>query len=186
MRSSPGAERRISPHTAGPRRRCGSCSHRYPAPGFGRRGFVEADVTRERTRLTFLPCATASYIPLTVTVNAATTREKLALTLEDAIRAEHAKSTGNAGERRHYYLVTVQGERDIDTDFSVPVALPFPLARWEDRTAAAVDYDRLLAQHSGDLLGQFIAEMKRQPAGPLRDRALACGVRACLGEEVPR
>ena len=142
----------------------------------GRRGFIEADVTREGVRLTFVPCASAAYVPLTVTVDASTTREKLALSLEKAV----------ASETQNYYLVTVQGERDMDTDFSVPLSLPFPIARWEDRTSIALDYDQLYAQHAGDLLGQFIAEMRLRPAGPLREQALACGVRACLGEEVRR
>ena len=140
----------------------------------GSRGFIEADVTRSRTRLTFIPSATASYIPLSVTVNAGTTREKLALSLEKAMAS---------GKGKRYYVITIHGERNMDTDFSTPLSLPCPVARWEDRTHIAVDYDRLSSEHSGDLLGQFISEMRRQPPGPLRDRALAFGVRACLGEE---
>ena len=88
-----------------------------------------------------------------------------------------------SGKGKRYYVITIQGERNMDTDFSTPLSLPCPVARWEDRTRIAVDYDRLLSEHSGDLLGQFISEMRRQPPGPLRDRALAFGVRACLGEE---
>ena len=149
----------------------------------GRRGFIEADVSREGTRLTFIPCASAAYVPLSVTVDPSTTREKLALSLEKAVGS--ASGSQNAGGQ-NYYLITVQGEREMDTDFSVPLSLPFPVARWEDRTSIALDCGRLYAQHAGDLLGQFIAEMRRQPAGPLRERALAFGVRACLGEEVPR
>lgn len=139
----------------------------------GSRGYVTAEITLHQTRLRFVPDCTAQYIPLTVTVTPDTTREGLSCSLSRTIQKKGMQNL---------YLVTLQGERAADLDLSAAVPLKGNLVQWSDRTHMALDYNRLLAEHSGDLLGQFLAEMEKVPYGPLREKALAYGVQACLRE----
>lgn len=139
----------------------------------GIRGYIVADVTTARTRLRFVPDCTAQYIPLTVTVTPETTRETLRQSLQQAMDQKG---------RQHIYLLTLQGLRSADLDFATAVPLSGNVIQWTDRTRAALDYDRLRRDHGDDLLGRFLAEMDRLPAGPLRDKAMAYGTRACLQE----
>lgn len=141
----------------------------------GARGYVIADVTPRRTRLRFVPSCAAQYIPLTVTVTPETTRESLRRILTQTI--------SQRGEE-HIYLITLSGQRDADLDLSTPPPLPseIRIRQWSDRSRAALDYERLRQTHRQDLLGRFLAEMETLPEGPLRDKALSYGVRACLQE----
>ncbi len=140
----------------------------------GPRGYVLADVTRQRTRLRFVPSCTARYIPLRADITPDVTREGLRRSLQRRIEEK--------GEE-NIYLVTLRGERDPGTDFSREVPLSGRIVRWDDETRLPLDLPRLRAEHAGDLLGYFLEEMDKLPAGELKDRALSCGVRACLGEK---
>lgn len=140
----------------------------------GERGYVLADVTLRRTQLRFIPCGTAQYIPLSVTVTPESTRESLRHSL---IRAMSSQGEENI------YLVTLTGQRDADLDLTTPIALPqYRIRQWTDQTQVALDYDRLRYLHSQDLLGRFLAEISSLPDGPLKDKAMAYGTRACLQE----
>jgi len=141
----------------------------------GERGYVLADVTLRRTQLRFVPCCTAQYIPLTLTVTPETTRESLRRTLIQTL-ASHGED--------HIYLVTLTGQKDADLDLTTALDLPsqFCLRQWVDHTQTALDYDRLRYHHGQDLLGRFLAEMDHLPDGPLKDKAMAYGTRACLQE----
>ena len=139
----------------------------------GIRGYVTADVTARRTQLRFVPCCTARYIPLTVTVTPETTRESLRQMLTQTIARQG---------QEHIYLVTLTGQRAADLDLSTPVSLPpqIQIIQWTDQTGIALDYEQLRRLHSQDLLGRFLAEMESLPEGPLRDKAMAYGALACL------
>ena len=141
----------------------------------GERGYVLADVTLRHTQLRFVPSCTAQYVPLTVTVTPETTRESLRRTL--------IQTMSDRGEE-HIYLVTLLGQRDPDLDLSSSPDLPqqFHLRQWTDHTQAALDYDRLRYLHGQDLLGRFLTEMDSLPDGPLKEKAIAYGTRACLQE----
>lgn len=141
----------------------------------GQRGYVEADVTLRRTQLRFIPCGTAQYIPLSIAVTPDTTRESLRQTLIQTI-------AGHGNE--HIYLVTLTGSRAIDLDLSTPIPLPpdFQIIQWQDHSLAALDYPRLHHLHRNDLLGRFLTEMDTLPDGPLKEKAMAYGTRACLQE----
>ena len=65
-------------------------------------------------------------------------------------------------------------------DFSAPVPCSAQIVHWEDQTQIALDYEKIYSLHRNDLLGKFMQEMDTLPAGPLRDKALAYGVQACL------
>lgn len=139
----------------------------------GAHGYVIADITPRQTRLRFIPDCTAQYIPLTVSVTQDTTREGLAHSLRRAL--------SERGEE-NLYLITLKGERASDMDFSAEVPLPFHIAQWNDQTHLHLDYDLLRSHHAGDLLGRFLEEADKLPPGPLREKTLAYGVRACLRE----
>lgn len=139
----------------------------------GSRGYVIADITPRQTRLRFIEDCTAQYIPLRVSVTPETTREGLTASLQRAI-ARHGTA--------NIFSITLTGERASDMDFSLALPLSCRLVQWSDHTRPALDYERLHQAHTGDLLGRFIEEMNRLPASPVRDKALAYGVRACLRE----
>lgn len=141
----------------------------------GIRGYVVADVTPRRTQLRFVPCCTAQYIPLTITVTTNTTRESLRQTLLQTISTK--------GEE-HIYLVTLTGQHSSDVDLTTPPPLPshVRLRQWTDHSQATLDYDLLRRLHSQDLLGRFLVEMDALPDGPLKEKAMAYGTRACLQE----
>ncbi len=141
----------------------------------GVRGYVVAHVTSRRTQLRFVPSCSAQYIPLTVTITPETTRESLRQTLLQTISQK--------GEE-HIYLVTLNGQRDADLDLTTPLPLPYPIRirQWIDHSRMALDFDRLRQDHGQDLLGRFLAEMDSLPDGPLRDKAIAYGARACLAK----
>ena len=141
----------------------------------GERGYVLADVTPRRTQLQFIPCCCAQYIPLTIPVTPDTTRESLRRFLLQAMTTQG---------QEHIYVVTLEGQRDADLDLSSPVDLPshIRLRQWTDQTQPALDYDRLRYLHGQDLLGMFLVEMATLPDGPLKEKAMAYGTRACLQE----
>ncbi len=139
----------------------------------GIRGYIEAEVTLRQTRLHFIPLSKVQYLPLTVKVTPDTTRESLRRTLQ-----KHLEQSG----RQNIYLLTLQGERADDLDLSKPVPLDAQVIQWADHTCIALNYDRLRHLHGQDLLGRFLREMDMLPAGPLRDKALEYGTRACLQE----
>ncbi|MCI8401629.1 MAG: DNA repair exonuclease [Lachnospiraceae bacterium] len=140
----------------------------------GARGYIVADITDRQTLLRFIPCARTSYLPLAVRITPDVTREGLARTLEQTIEKRGSQ---------HIYLITLDGERHPDTDFSQPVPLSGRIGQWTDRTRIFLDYDRLSRLHEGDLLGLFLKEAKQLPPGPLRDKMTAYGVRACLPDK---
>lgn len=139
----------------------------------GPRGYIVADVTARQTRLRFVPCQTAQYIPLNVSVTPETTREELRCALSRTTQEEGLSNL---------FLISLTGERSPETDFSEPIPLHARIARWNDRTRPALDEAKLRREHSSDLLGLFFQEMDHLPAGELRDKALAYGIRACMGE----
>jgi len=141
----------------------------------GERGYVMAEVTLRRTQLRFIPCCTARYIPLTITVRPDTTRESLRQLLIQ---------TADTHGKEHIYLVTLTGQRDADLDLSTPVPLPseIQLLQWQDQSRIALDYQRLRTLHQQDLLGRFLAETDALPDGPLKEKIMAYGTRACLQE----
>ncbi len=141
----------------------------------GERGYVLADVTLRQTKLRFVPCSTAQYIPLTITATPETTRESLRRSLIQTMSSYGAE---------HIYLVTLTGQRDADLDLATAPDLPkqIRLRQWTDRTLAALDYDHLRHLHSQDLLGRFLTEMDALPDGTLKEKAMAYGTRACLQE----
>lgn len=137
----------------------------------GQRGYVLAQVTARQTKLSFVPCCQAQYLPLTVTVHADSTRTSIARTLQSQI-----DQLGH----QHIYLVTLTGERDQDLDLATPVPVDGQVIQWTDQTRVALDYDRLRMAHQRDLLGAFLTQMDTLPPGPLQEKAMAYGVRACL------
>ena len=139
----------------------------------GIRGYILADVTLRQTRLKFIPICTAQYVPLTVTVTPDTTREGLSYSLRQATEKKGLQ---------HIYRITLKGERHPELDLSVPVPLSARIVRWEDQTQTALDYEQLRRIHTDDLLGQFLREIETLPEGPLREKDMAYGVRACLQE----
>ena len=139
----------------------------------GPRGYILADITSRQTRLRFIEDCTARYIPLRAAVTPDTTREGLAASLRRTI--------ARYGER-DIFSVSLTGERAFDADFSMAVPLSCRLAHWSDQTRPALDYERIRLAHADDLLGLFMEEMRGLPDSELHKRALAYGVRACLGE----
>lgn len=139
----------------------------------GARGYVIAEVSRRQTRLRFVPDCTAQYVSLNVSVTPAAAREGLTASLEQAVKQHGAHSI---------FSVTLTGERDAGLDLSLPLPLSGRLLSWNDRTCPALDYGRIRQEHKGDLLGLFMDELSQLPASPVRDKALAYGVRACLQE----
>lgn len=141
----------------------------------GERGYVLADVTLRRTQLHFVPSSTAQYIPLTIAITPATTRESLRQRLLQTITAK--------GEE-HIYLVTLTGQRSADMELTTPVMLPshIRLLQWVDHSQIALDFALLRQLHQQDLLGRFLAELDTLPDGPLKEKAMVYGTKACLQE----
>lgn len=166
---------------------------------YGSHGFVIAEITREQTKVRWVPFASAEYIPMEFRVQPATTSMILMETILKAIRQK--------GEN-NIYKIRLTGRKDPDIQFGhdfsggVPAALSAPhlkILDFQDLTEPDYDFARLARDHADDLIGAYIktltsdemmrpytdasqkgAAASQQQEQQIRSKALYYGVKALL------
>lgn len=158
---------------------------------YGPHGFAIAEVTREQTKVRWIPFASAEYVPMEFRVQPSTTSMILTETIRKAIlqKGEH-----------NIFKIRLTGRKDPDIQFgqtfsAIPAALSSPelkILEFQDLTEPDYDFAKLAREHAGDLIGAYIktltsaetngsdpAALPRQEQ-QIRDKALYYGVKALL------
>lgn len=138
----------------------------------GKHGYVKGEITEDGVYVEFVPCAKREYIHCNMQVDEQTTNGSL----KDEIRAV----IQNNGLENMYKFI-LQGFRDADIEFDLENAMSFGnIFEIIDETEPFYDFETLLEQNQGNLLGRFIESMKEAEKGSVEYKALYQGVRAIL------
>ena len=138
----------------------------------GKHGYVRGEITEEGVNVEFVPCAKREYIHGILPVNEMTTNGSL--------REDVRRSIQEHGLENMYKFV-LQGFRDANVEFDLESLKSFGnIFEVIDETEPAYDFEALLAQNQGNLLGRFIESLKMYEKGSVEYEALYHGVHALL------
>ena len=146
----------------------------------GRRGYILGDIDESGCRFSWVPCASAEYRPISITVNPGSTSHQILEVLQEQLDPDP----------RYLYRVILTGSREPDLTFDPAViSRAGRIVDVTDRTEPAYDLARLTEEHSHDLVSHLIRELSA--GGPdepdslsgLRRKALYYGLQALLDPE---
>ena len=130
------------------------------------------DISKSVTRLDFIPCASASYISLVLNISTDTTNTELLMRITNEI---------NKRGTHNIYKLKIKGLRDPDIEFDLDILYTrFRLLNIIDESEPNYDFDRLMNEHSSDMLGFFINELNKTDMRTIEKKALFYGVNALL------
>lgn len=122
----------------------------------------------------FIPMASASYVPLVVTVTPATEEEEFLRFLEKKILERGTK---------HIYRIRINGKRDPEQCFDLDsIARKYRIAEIIDETEPEYDFSELFEKHPQDLIGFYISALRkdRHVMSSMEKKAMYYGIDALL------
>ena len=129
-------------------------------------------LTRQVTKLEFIPTARIRYIPLVVNITPATTNTELYLKISREIEK---RGTENI------YRFRIRGMRDPDISFELEALyLRFRIAEILDESEPEYDFSALFAEHPSDMIGFYIRALQKPDMSPVEKKALFYGIHALL------
>ncbi|MEY8481668.1 metallophosphoesterase [Lachnospiraceae bacterium 48-21] len=138
----------------------------------GCHGYILGEMTKERCRIRFVPCALREYVHLDVAVGKKMTNRGLKACIREQIEA--------AGTQ-NIYKVTVKGFHDPDILFDLTDMDTYGnIIELLDESKPEYDFQKLLAQNRGDLLGKYIESLMDYDEDSVEYLALCEGVQALM------
>lgn len=142
----------------------------------GQRGFILGDLTADGCRCRWVPCATAEYVPVTLTTDENTTTESILSALEEKLDPDP----------RYLYRIILRGLRDPEIRFDKEALLRAgQIVDVQDESRPSYDLEHLREEHTHDLISYLIDELTSgDPEDPdLASSALQFGLQALLHPE---
>ncbi len=141
----------------------------------GRHGFFVGDinpVTKNVTKLEFIPYAKTQYISLVVHVTPSSTNTELLMSITEEI---------NKRGSDNIYRFKIRGLRDPEIEFDLDVLQSrLRIIELIDESEPNYDFTKLFAEHPSDMIGFFIRDLYRPNLTPVEKKALYYGVNALL------
>lgn len=138
----------------------------------GEHGYVRGEVTESGVVATFVKNAKREYIHTVLKVTETMTNTSV----KEAIRGL-IQQTGI----EHMYKIRLDGFRDADIEFDTESMKSFGnVFEVIDDTKPSYDFERILEQNKGNLLGRYIESLKDSELGSVEYQALYEGVQALM------
>ena len=135
----------------------------------GRRGYIKGSIDDAGTDFRFIPSASGEYRQVTITVNPGSTSAQITDTLREKL--DH--------NGRFFYRIILAGERAPDIRFDPEIiSMAGQITDITDNTVPSFDIDRLLGEHSHDLISHYIERLSG--GSEIERKALSYGLAALL------
>ncbi len=138
----------------------------------GPHGYILGELTGEKCRIRFVPCALREYVHLEVETEKGMTNRALKARIREQIEASGTQNI---------YKVTVKGFHDPDILFDMADMDTYGnIIDLVDESKPAYDFRKLWAQNRSDLLGKYIESLMDYDEDSVEYLALCEGVQALM------
>lgn len=138
----------------------------------GPHGFVRGEIDEKGVSVTFIPHAKREYKHLSIEVDE---------TMTNGAVKEKLRETIEAYGTEHMYQFTLKGFRDADIQFELEGAKAYGnVIEILDETQPSYDFEKLMEQNQGNLLGKFVESLMGSEEGSVEYQALFEGVQALV------
>lgn len=145
----------------------------------GERGYIRGELiptagTGTKLITEFVPCSRRQYFKPVLEIDSTITQVQLKAMVRDAI-AENGED--------YIFTFTLTGRRDPDVTFDCEALQDEGnILEVKDETVPDFDFDRLLADNRGNIIGRYIESVREMDAPKeIKDKALEYGVMSLLG-----
>lgn len=140
----------------------------------GPRGYIFGEITKDKTRLDWVPVASAQYIPLSIQTDRNTSTSHLL----DVIQPNLNQHPGDI------YKIRLTGFRDPDITFDLDLLQKAGrIVEIIDDTEPEYDLETMERDHSNDLIGYYIRALSSGEEDSVRKKALYYGLQALYNTE---
>lgn len=144
----------------------------------GSHGFIYGKIEWKndtvRTRISFYPCASRSYLNLDVAIHSGTTQIGLERKIREAIQQKGS---------RNIYRIRIRGYRNPDMEFDKEALVHLGnIVEITDESRPCYDLEKLIVQQDGTLIGEYIRCFEGRDSEVER-KALYYGLQALLEQE---
>lgn len=138
----------------------------------GKHGFILGEINEESTTIRFVPFACREYINIKVRLSSDITEEELEEKLAAAI---------NQYGSDNIFTISLEGRYQPKEPYDRARLLALGnVADVKDGTMPDYNLVALLDEHKDDMIGMYLEEFLKEPAGAREQKALYCGLEALL------
>lgn len=138
----------------------------------GKHGFILGEINEENTTIRFVPFACREYINIKVRLSSDITEDELEEKLTAAI---------NQYGSDNIFTISLEGRYQPKEPYDRARLLALGnVADVKDGTMPDYNLVALLDEHKDDMIGMYLEEFLKEPAGTREQKALYCGLEALL------
>lgn len=138
----------------------------------GKHGFILGEINEENTTIRFVPFACREYINIKVRLSSDITEDELEEKLTAAI---------NQYGSDNIFTISLEGRYQPKEPYDRARLLALGnVAYVKDGTMPDYNLVALLDEHKDDMIGMYLEEFLKEPAGAREQKALYCGLEALL------
>ena len=138
----------------------------------GKHGFILGEINEDSTTIRFVPFACREYINIKVRLSSDITEDELEEKLTAAI---------NQYGRDNIFMISLEGRYQPKEPYDRARLLALGnVADVKDGTMPDYNLVALLDEHKDDMIGMYLEEFLKEPAGRREQKALYCGLEALL------
>ena len=138
----------------------------------GKHGFILGEINEDSTTIRFVPFACREYINIKVRLSSDITEDELEEKLTAAI---------NQYGRDNIFTISLEGRYQPKEPYDRARLLGLGnVADVKDGTMPDYNIVALLDEHKDDMIGMYLEEFLKEPAGTREQKALYCGLEALL------
>ena len=138
----------------------------------GKHGFILGEINEENTTIRFVPFACREYINIKVCLSSDITEDELEEKLTAAI---------NQYGSDNIFTISLEGRYQPKEPYDRARLLALGnVADVKDGTMPDYNLVALLDEHKDDMIGMYLEEFLKEPAGAREQKALYCGLEALL------
>ena len=138
----------------------------------GKHGFILGEINEDSTTIRFVPFACREYINIKVRLSSDITEEELEEKLATAI---------NQYGSDNIFTISLEGRYQPKEPYDRARLLALGnVADVKDGTMPDYNLVALLDEHKDDMIGMYLEEFLKEPAGTREQKALYCGLEALL------
>ena len=138
----------------------------------GKHGFILGEINEDSTTIRFVPFACREYINIKVRLSSDITEDELEEKLTAAI---------NQYGRDNIFMISLEGRYQPKEPYDRARLLALGnVADVKDGTMPDYNLVALLDEHKDDMIGMYLEEFLKEPAGTREQKALYCGLEALL------
>lgn len=138
----------------------------------GKHGFILGEINEESTTIKFIPFASREYINIKVRMSSDITQDQLEEKLAAAMEQYGSENI---------FTVSMEGRYQPGQPYDRERLLALGnVADVKDETVPDYNLVAILDEHKDDMIGMYLEEFLKEPAGAREQKALYCGLEALL------